>query len=130
MNNEDFFQFKTSFDIIEKYKLIILGKEFEVNNKNFFLILSFVIYLKLINYQILNYDILFNLPILFFIKELCTNEYNSDLKDEKDFLKYDNKTKIIYFKDIYPDEFYKSLIINHLYTEEEIKYFKQTLSSI
>ena len=36
MNNEDFFQFKTSFDIIEKYKLIILGKEFEVNNKNFF----------------------------------------------------------------------------------------------
>ncbi len=129
-NNEDFFQFKTSFDIIERYKLIILSKDFKLNNKDFILKLSFVIYLKLINYQILNYDILFFLPILFFIKEFYTNVYNSDLKDEKDFLKYDNNKKKIYFKDIYPDEYNKNLIINNLFTEEEINYFKQTLSSI
>ena len=129
-NYSDFYHFKSNYDIIERYKLIILSKEFNLNNKDFILKLSFYVYLNLINYQFLNYDILFFLPILFFIKQFYTNVYNCDLKDEKDFLKYNDKTKKFYFNDIYPDSYNKNIIIDNLFTEEEINLFKTTLSSL
>ena len=127
--NDTFYKIKLEDEMIERYKLVILSKVFKLNNKDFILKLSFIIYLNLMNEQILNYKLLDFLSLLYFIKEFYSNVYNSQLKEENNFLKYNNKTKEYYFNNIYPNKL-QNKTVNDLFSEDEIYIFKKTLSSI